>query len=267
MLKDIIEEIEPAIDVAFKRMCKEDYISYILLIGRADVMPGLKRHCQTDCVIDYQLDRYYDKTRKGFYLRYLNRNYYKEGFNYDGDDGIDNLSIEMMIYDHLWESSYFLKSLFRIASILSGKRYIWNPDIPEKGKWDFMHTQVIDPLKENGFKLGEIVENGYSSDIRNAFAHSLYNIDVPSRTITIRPKTGIKTISFEVFQRKFLYSVILMNRMQNALEANHDAACSINGIITDVFQTPDGIKVQVKAENIKRGQSVFSVFRMCRIMD
>jgi hypothetical protein len=267
MLKEIIDEIESAIDVAYNKMCKEDYISYILLIGRADIMSGLKCHYQTDCVIDYQLDRYYDKTREGFYLRYLNRNYIKEGFNYDGDEGIDDLSIEMMIYDHLWDSSYFLKSLVRIASILSGKGYNWNPDIPEKGKWDFMHSQIIDPLKENGVKLGEIVENGYSSDIRNAFAHSLYNIDIASRTITMRPKTGIKTISFEVFQRKFLYSVILMNRMQNALEANHDAACRLNGVLTDVFQTPDGVNVQIKAENIKRGKSVFPVFKMLKIIE
>ena len=63
---------------------KDDYISYILYIGRADVIPEQKAHFCTSCVIDYQLDRYYDETRELFYLHYLNRNYSKEGFKYDG---------------------------------------------------------------------------------------------------------------------------------------------------------------------------------------
>ena len=81
-------------------IAKGDYISYILYIGRADVIPELKAHFGTSCVIDYQLDRYYDETREAFYLHYLNRNYSKEGFKYDGESGIDDLSIEMMIYCH-----------------------------------------------------------------------------------------------------------------------------------------------------------------------
>ena len=248
MLIEIVRETELAIDAAYKKMFEEDYLSFILLIGRADVIPGLKRLNHTDCVIDYQLDRYYDKTREGFYLRYLNRNYRKEGFRYDGDNGIDDLSIEMMIYDHLWESSYFLKSLVRIASILSGNEYLWNPQIPERGKWTFINSTVIEPLIKNSVALGEIVKKGYSSDIRDAFAHSLYNIDTEDRTITIRPNRGIKTISFDDFQTKFLYSVILMNRMQNAQEGNHNSFCEENRIITKPFITPDGVKVQVKAE-------------------
>ena len=80
MLKEIVDEVELAIDDAYIKMAKEDYLSYVLLIGRADVMPMQKKLFPTECVIDYQLDRYYDETREGFYLRYLNRNYHKEGF-------------------------------------------------------------------------------------------------------------------------------------------------------------------------------------------
>ena len=100
MLKEIVTEIELALNDAYAKMFNEDRLSFILLVGRADVIPGLKQQCSTDCVIDYQQDRYFDETRERFYLRYLNRNYKKEGFNYEGDEGIDDLSIEMMIYDH-----------------------------------------------------------------------------------------------------------------------------------------------------------------------
>jgi len=267
MLKEIIEEVELALDAVYKKMVKEDPLSYVLLIGRADVDPIIKNYLSSECVIDYQLDRYYDETREGFYLRYLNRNYKRDGFHYEGIEGIDDLSIEMMIYDHLWDSTYFLKSLVRISAILTGKGYIWKPEIPENGKWTFLQNQIINPLKNNGVVLGDIVEKGYSSDIRNAFAHALYNVDIEHKTITLRPKrTGDKTISFDDFQRKFLYSVILMNKMQIALEQNHNELCR-NGCITKPFLTPDGIKVQVKAEMLIMGDKKRPAYKIVRIVE
>lgn len=266
MLKEIVNEIELAIDSTFLQISIEDYLSFILLIGRADVIPEFKVFNQTECVIDYQMDRFYDETREGFYLRYLNRNYTKEGFCYDGVGGIDDLSIEMMIYAHLWESSYFLKSLVRIASIISGRGYAWKPKI-DCAKWKFIHKEIIEPLKEKENALGVIVEKGYSSDIRNAFAHSLYNINIENKTITIRPKTGVKTFSFEEFQKKFLYSVVLMNKMQNALESKHDRACKINGYLTPSFNTSDGVKVRIIAKMEKRANIMCPEFRMVLVED
>lgn len=101
MIKEIIPEVTAVIEKSFKTIADEDYTSYILYIGRADIIPGLKKVHGTDCVIDYQLDRYYDETREAFYVHYLTRNYSKSGFCYDGESGIDDLSIEMMIYCHL----------------------------------------------------------------------------------------------------------------------------------------------------------------------
>lgn len=128
-IASIRDEILEAIDEAFISMAKKDYISYILFIGRADMIPGLKQHVGTDCVIDYHMDTFYDQTRAQFYLRYLRRNYNKDGFSYKGEDGIDDMHIELMIYSHLWDSSDFIKSLMRIASIVSGNGYIWQPQI------------------------------------------------------------------------------------------------------------------------------------------
>lgn len=267
MLKEIIKEVEIAIDTAYIKMSKQDYLSFVLFIGRADVIPELQQSNQTACVIDYQLDRYYDKTREGFYIRYLRRNYGRDGFRYEGDDGIDDLNIEMMIYDHLWDSFYFLKSLVRVASILSGNGYVWHPKIPNNGKWNYIHDNIINPLKECGSSLGKIVDKAYSSDIRNSFAHSLYIINEESRTITLRPNRGITTISFDDFQKKFLYSVVLMNRMQNALESNHDNACHKNALITKPFLTPDGVKVQIKAECIQKGTMSLPRYRMIPVID
>ena len=75
------------------------------------------------------------------------------------------------------------------------------------------------------------------------------------------------TISFDEFQRKFLYSVVLMNKMQNMLEENHDNACQLEGYLTQPFLTPDGIKVKIKAGFVKRGNIMSPEFRMVRIID
>lgn len=169
MIEEIYNEVIKTIKYSFETIASKDYNSYILYIGRADVIPGLKAHVGTDCVIDYQLDRYYDETREAFYLHYLRRNYAREGFCYQGEAGIDDLSIEMMIYCHLWDSSYYLKSLYRLAAILDGKNYQWNPDIPENGKYKFIKDNIIVPLQTKSIPMGGTLANAYDSNIRNAF--------------------------------------------------------------------------------------------------
>lgn len=266
MLKEIIDEVELAVDEAINELAKKDYNSFILFIGRADVMPMLKESTGTECVIDYQRDRYYDETREAFYIRYLNRNYRKEGFSYSGDSGIDDLSIEMMIYTHLWDSMYFLKSIYRIAYALSGNGYAWNPTIPERGKYEFIKNQVIAPLISNGYKMGEILNKGYKSSIRNAFAHSLYTVDKEKRTISLRPTSSpYETLTFEEFQNCFLYSTLLMNRLLNNLEVNHMEAAKTNAVLTEAFFTPDKIKVQVLAETYKARNKEYPRFRIVKI--
>ena len=108
-IAEIIHEVEAVIEEVFEYIRANDYNSFVLLIGRGEVFPGLKNTEWSDCVMDYQMDRYHDETRERFYLNYLNRNYRRDGFDYSGKSGIDDLSIEMMIYTHLWESYYFFE--------------------------------------------------------------------------------------------------------------------------------------------------------------
>lgn len=266
-IASIREEICEAIDEAFNAMAKKDYISYILFIGRADLIPGLKEHVGTDCVIDYHGDTIYDQTRAQFYLRYLRRNYNKDGFAYKGDTGIDDMHIELMIYSHLWDSSDFIKSLMRIASIVSGGGYIWQPQIDWQHKDIFMDKWIISPLKTSGLKMGDLVEKYYDSSVRNAFAHSLYFIEEEQRRITVRPRKGMKTLTVDEFQSLFLHSVILMNKMENAIAFNHDEAAKLNTAITETFTTPDGVRVQVFGKMVQRGKKIYPELRMAKIKE
>lgn len=262
-IEEIIHEVEAAIEEVFEYIRTNDYNSFVLLIGRGEVFPGLKNTEGSDCVMDYQMDRYHDETRERFYLNYLNRNYRRDGFDYSGKSGIDDLSIEMMIYTHLWESYYFLKSLKRIASIVNGDNYLWEVVIPDGGKCSFVKG-VITAFQEKKLKLGDIIEKGYNSDIRNSFAHALYNVDVFVKTITLRPRRGERTITFSDFQQKFLYSVILMNKLQNMMENLHDEVGKCNALVTKPFLTPDGLEVQVYACMEERGGKLYPEIRLVK---
>jgi len=246
-------------------MYKKDYTSYILFIGRAAVIPGLKRITGTDCVVDYMLDTYYDKTRTDFYIRYLRRNYSKDGFTYNGERGLDDMHIELMIYAHLWDSSYYLKALVRIAEIVSGNGYLWDPQVNWRKKEKKMRECIIAPLKNAGLALGDFIDQCYDSRIRNAFAHSQYLINHDRRVITIKDDNGDFSLTFNEFQNLFLRSVILMNKMENALEMNHDTAAKIGAALTEVFKTPDGLSVQVYGKMARRGKVLSPEFRLVGI--
>lgn len=261
----IQQTIFDVIDEAFNEMYKKDYTSYILFIGRAAVIPGLKKIKGTDCVVDYMLDTYNDKTRTDFYLRYLRRNYSKDGFAYEGERGLDDIHIELMIYAHLWDSSYYLKALLRIAAIVSGEGYLWDPQVNWWRKEKKMKEYIIGPLKNAGLSLGDFIDQCYDSRIRNAFAHSQYSINYDRRSITVRADDGNINLTFDEFQNLFLRSVILMNKMENALEANHDAAAKTRGPLTEVFQTPDGLSVRIHGGIVRRGSQLFPEFSIVKI--
>ena len=263
----IQQTVFDVIDEAFNEMYKKDYTSYILFIGRAALIPGLKKITGTDCVVDYTLDTYYDKTRPDLYLRYLRRNYSKEGFAYEGERGLDDMHIELMIYAHLWDSSYYLKALVRIAAVVSGKGYIWDPQVNWWKKEKKMKECIINPLKNAGLALGDFIDLCYDSRIRNAFAHSQYSINHDRRVITVRTDGGDIYLTFDDFQTLFLRSVILMNKMENALEIKHDVAAKTGAALTDVFQTPDGLSVQIYGNMVTRGPIPSPEFRLVRIND
>ena len=52
MIREIYDEIITTIERSFEKIAKVDYISYILFIGRGNMIPSLKSHVGTDCVVD-----------------------------------------------------------------------------------------------------------------------------------------------------------------------------------------------------------------------
>ena len=58
-----------------------------------------------------------------------------------------------------------------------------------------------------------------------------------------------------------------MNRLRNSLEVNHMEAAKKNAALTNVFLTPDGIKVQVFAETFEMRGEEFPRFRIVKVND
>lgn len=264
MLKELIESVDKSIDEVVQYIEKKSPISYTLLLGQADIIEGLEKHVGTNCVIDYQLDTYNDETRNAFYLKYMNKNYRHDGFLYQGEDGIYDLNIEMMIYTHLWESSFLYKTIYRIASIVKNGEYVWKLEMPKAGIYNILTNDIVAPLKQAGLKLGDIIEDSYCSVLRNSFAHSLYQIVEDRKIIHTRSNNSYNTFSFEEFQRKFLQSIIICNHLSNKLLIIHDSLASKNAQLTEEFMTPDGLKVSVYGCMVQRGNSLYPEFRLVR---
>lgn len=268
MILEIEDKVESAIDEMIERAWETNVTSFLLLVARADTTEGLKGIVGTDCVTDYMGDLYRGETAERFYIRYMNTNYKKEGFIYQGEEGLDALSIEMMIYSHLWASYHFLKSLYRFGSIFKGQDYPWkiNMESSSSGRWEWMNTHIIEPLSNSSLEIANIIKRAYSTDIRDAFAHALYSINSDRREIHLYPKRRSFVLKFDEFQEKFLNSSLLMYVLHQKMAALHNQYASQNACLTEPFLTPEGIKCQLFGKLIHRGDVLCPEFRIKKVL-
>lgn len=258
----MIDEVESAVLELIQKAEETNFLSCLLLVAKGNIDPT-----GTQYTVDNIWDTLRWKTQERFYIRYLNKNYGNEGFEYQGEEGIDDLSIEMMIYSHIWASNDFLKTLFRFGEILKGRSYSWDINVEDNkfGKNDWMDEYVIRPFENSSLQIAKILKEAFCTPIRNAFAHALYDIDAEEREITIYPKTGYYTISFYEFQKKFLYSALLVNRLHNGMMVLHDHYGAMDGCLTEPFTLPKGINCQLYAKPTKRGNTWIPEFRLQQV--
>lgn len=257
MLRDIRMESARVIDELMKRLYRKSYVNFILLIARGQIIHGLERvsPLKSNYSLDYTMDEHYDETRERFYLQYLNSKYKVSGFDYRTDDGFFCLNIELMIYCHIWESSLFLKTLRHITDILTDKEYDWDLELPITKIKPFIKEIIIKPLLDIDDEFGKFLKKAYSPNLRNSFAHSLYNIDMERRKINLYVKRldeedeVSNVISLEDFQKRFLYSIHLCYLLRLAINHQRESAAQAKGgAITETFVVPSGRKMQIFAD-------------------
>lgn len=239
-IESIKSEIEDSVDEAFKLAFEASRGNFVAFVGfgeKQNFVPDLDEEENNSYEMGYTSDYYsdylMDTDRIEFLSNYLNKYYSKEGFLYQGNKGKDCISIELMIYTHIWESYFFLKTLVRLAQLSIGNDYKWSIDIPDGGKHCFLLSHVIQPLTEKNILLGKLVHQSFSSSLRNSFAHSMYRIDEQNSLIeywcnsrsqkndscnklnrTIQLKE-CHLISFDDFQLKFFKSAYLSLYLHN----------------------------------------------------
>ena len=257
MLKEIQMEVSSVVDDLMLRLYHKSYNDYILFIVRGQIIPGLERvsSSHSNYSIDYSIDEFYDETREKFYIEYLNSKYTREGFDYSAEDGFFCLNLELMIYCHIWESSLFLKSLRHIADLLTNKEYDWKLELPDMNIKSFIKDSIINPLVNVGDELGLLLKKAYSPNLRNSFAHSLFQIDMEQRKIYLFCKRfdkddGVgKVVSFDEFQERFLYSITLCYNLRKSINAQRENAAQAHGkAITEAFKLPSGRMMQIFAD-------------------
>ncbi len=154
----------------------------------------------------HNLDSYYDYTREKFLCEFLNTHYRFTDEKELKDDEY-RMSIEFLIYTHIWEAKVFLKRLYRLANLLTGKEYDWKFN-NKKVKSKLINEDIVSPFKSANCLLGNIIENNYKTELRNAIAHSDYQIDIDYKKFDYASKTR-DTVSFDEWSILFSYSVCL----------------------------------------------------------
>lgn len=264
---EIFNECEVALGETMRTLWakRPDYFLLYLARGEynasAEGIEGISAY-----MTDYTMDLHNIHYQQEFIVRYLNRNYKSEGFDYQSEEDVNDLIIEMLIYSHIWEDVGFLKLLVRLAELLDGKDYDWSTDLKYHNElYETMHTRVIEPLKNQKLALGDLIESAYSSHIRNAFAHSMYSIYYESRTIVIwggrsEDKSWRDVIPFEDFQEKLLKTIRIWNQLYHWHEECRKAA-ALDNMCTNWITVPNGRCLRLKAKMIQRGDRMEPCFR------
>ncbi len=216
---EVISAIQQAFDYA--RANEKDKNDFYLFLCNAAYVPENEDTIVSPYVIEYAEDTLVDEHRLDFLTKYL-KSYYS--FNhYNTSDNKDSLTIEMMMYTHIWESKSFLKQLKKLNDLCLGLEYDWEIEIPDvfnsESKQSFIRKGLRDSFKKEGLTISDIITKGYRSQFRNAFAHSDYSFGRDEESILLhnyKPNSyAKKSIKIDEWTVIFCYSFLLNFHLQN----------------------------------------------------
>ncbi|NMR33210.1 hypothetical protein HIO71_03195 [Chryseobacterium aquaticum] len=224
----IDKEIKDSLQKTLDDLKATSLHNYIIYLADGEYKPEYENSnvISNPFVIDNRIDHYKDLTRFDFLVNFLKNYYNFPSVQVQTDDNNYRISMELMIYCHVWESKPFLKKLFRLAHISNGEEYNWNIVVPDMSKHDFIRNDIRATLEAKGNNLAEIIKKGFHTSLRNAFAHSEYSIDTinGNRRIWLDTYTGktwdIQEISFDDWSKRFVYTALLSYHLLNITHLN-----------------------------------------------
>ena len=212
-------EIEKAIDEVFEyaKNNEKNENDYILFLARSYYDKEIDKSRFSPWQIDRSLNEMLDRDRVEFLLQYLNQQY-----NFQTENTADSkfsLTLELMIYTHIWESFHNLHNYKKLADLCDSKEYSWNIDIGKQSRFTFIKDNIKNVFQKHNLKIYELLDKSYHSQLRNAFAHSLYHFGLNGHNIVLENFDGknanIKQLSFDEWTERFLISALMQNIYHN----------------------------------------------------
>lgn len=123
------------------------------------------------------------------------------------------MQMEMQVYSHIWESKPLLKQLRSAGQILVGEQFNWNDELDDDRRE--LINDIVQKFSASTCSLATLIDQGFHTSLRNAFAHSEYDIDVNNKEIYLdtfkaeRADWDIRKITYMDWQAKFLISIAL----------------------------------------------------------
>ncbi|AQG79348.1 hypothetical protein [Spirosoma montaniterrae] len=224
-LKDCEAQVREAIDELFNLIKKREHNlnDYIVLLADGSYKENYIGTVQnlSPYVIDDRMGHYRDLHRREFYVTYINqdREVYYNKLDQEKQAAFFRYctSLEFMIYTHIWESNWFLKTLKQISNLVAGREYDWKieSEIPDFERREFITKEIRGVFEKENLKIVEVMKS-YHSQIRNAFAHNAYNFSFPSGIggkIYFNNYTGknweLKSTTYEEWHDRFALTISL----------------------------------------------------------
>lgn len=242
-------EIKKAIDDTLNDLKASNQNDYALFLADGEYSKDLEKNVLNlnPNVIDNRMDRYKDSSRLNFLSQFLSTFYSFPSSQTSTDDSEQRLHMELMVYAHTWEAKPFLKKLYRLARLWNGEQYVWNVQIPDMGKHDFIRNDIRKIFEDKRNPLFQIIKNGFHTSLRNAFAHSEYSFDTMNnnRRIILDNYNGaaweLQEVSFDDWSKRFVYSALLSYHILDLTHKHRTSLIESTG--TDRFQIKQPSKV------------------------
>lgn len=226
---EVLHSIEEAFNFIKDNCLDHDYV---LFLADGEFRPEFKQANSklNPYGIDNRVDKYKDESRLGFFLNFMRTFYAFHESKTETVDDESKITMELMIYTHIWESKPFLKQLFRLASLASGKSYNWIVSVPDMSKNTFIRNNIRNIFKSKNLRISTTISKGYHSSLRNAFAHSEYYLDNNFKHIHLDTYKGdswdFSEISYNEWTKRFLYTALLSYHFLNVKYLKRKSLCS-----------------------------------------
>lgn len=224
-------QVEDAFNQALDKVKNLSLGNYVLFLGDGEYMDDYKENpVLNPYFIGVPKSLYADTTRLIFLQQFLKIFYsFKDNTREVIDDSF-RINLEFMIYSHIWESWDFLKKMYRLAHLSNGEEYAWKVRVPGWGKQKFIRMEIKECFIKSKLDFGKIIPKVFHSQLRNAFAHSQYSIDIKDKQIFLANYKGknwqLYKISLNEWSERFAYSIwmsysllkIIVNRRLRLIE-------------------------------------------------